>query len=224
MAGPGRRARPRPAWTEQAGGQALQPFQRDRGPVYLLHAVRGGDRLQVAAARVDGLALRSPNFAYSGAPGHDQVAELVAADDAAERVGRLDVQVERDAEAARISASSASVTSDGMLTVAPPRSARSSKRDRVGRGHRRGDLPHDPGGQVAARLGGGDRAEQPEVGDQEATGCPARPRAARPRARRAAVGGRGPGRRAGAVRDRGGRRGPYRSRGPTNRHTSTPAS
>ena len=54
-----------------------------------------------------------------GADG-DQIGELVATDNTAETVRGLDVEVDRERVAARISASSAAVTSEGTLIVVAP--------------------------------------------------------------------------------------------------------
>src|ERR1700735_1461729 len=50
----------------QAGGEAIEPFERDRRPVHLLHRVRPRNRLQMEAARIHRLRVAQPELGVQG--------------------------------------------------------------------------------------------------------------------------------------------------------------
>ena len=98
----------------------------------------------------------------------DQVAELVATHDTSERIGRLDVEVDRDRDRG------AQLAELGERHVGRHVERRGAELleqacgERVGGRHHHRDLPDDLGGQLARVLHLDHEAQQTEVGDQEA--------------------------------------------------------
>ena len=120
------------------------------------------------AGRIERPGVAQPELGVERRADRDEVGELVAADDAAEAVGRLDVEVDRQQRRR------AQLGKLGRRHVrrdvdrGRPEPGQHDQRRRIGRRHRDGDLPAAVRRQLAGRLHVPQERQQAHVGDEKA--------------------------------------------------------
>ena len=162
---------------DEPRAEAVEPFEADRRPVHLLPRDRACLVDEVRSRRVDHPRVAQTELGVERSAHLDELAELVAADDAAEGVGRLHIQVERQR---RRRPQLCELRHGDVRRDVRRRSAEAfelAQAEWVRRRHHHRDLPDDVDRQLALALHLGEQREQPQVGDQK----PSDPALHRPR-------------------------------------------
>ena len=131
-------------------------------------AMAAASAVEVQAARVQRPGVAQPELDVHRRCHRDQVRRLVAADDAAHRVGRLDVQVDRQRADRPHLGDLAERQVGRHVDGRGAEALQHAERQRIRRRQDGRDLPDDRGGQLPGRLHLAHQLQQSGIGDEEA--------------------------------------------------------